>query len=147
MLAAVISLTSAQSAWAQVVEEPSQREGRGAASWTWRSPASREVVVNLARGDVHIVRTDRGETRLDAIADDPDGDGSPVTLVVQSGLKTVRIIDRYPSGSSGTTRECLPPDGEHGDLWHYQERLTLTVTVPKGVRVSATTMAGRVTVR
>ena len=147
MLAAAVSLTYIQSAWAQVVEEPPQREVRGAAFWTWRSPMSREVIVKLARGDVRIVRTDLGETRLDAIADDPDGDGSPVTLVVQSGPRTVRIIDRYPSGSSGTARECLPPDGEHGDLWHYQERLTLTVTVPKGVRVSATTMAGRVTGR
>ena len=146
-MAAVISLTSVQSAWAQVVEEPPQSAAHGAASWMWRSPASREVIVNLARGDVRIVRTDLRGTQLDAIADDPDGDGSPVTLVVQNGPSTVRIIDRYPSGSSGTPRECLPPDGEHGDLWHYQERLTLTVTVPKGVRVSATTMVGRVTGR
>lgn len=144
---AMVTLAATPAARAQSVEEPMQRAAGGAASWTWRAPASREVTVNLARGNVRIVRSNGGETRLDATADDPDGDGSPVTLVVESGPRTVRIFDRYPSSPSGTMRECLPPDGEHGDLWHFQERLTLTLTVPRDARVSATTMTGRVTGR
>lgn len=146
VLAATLLACSAASA--QTVEQVAQRRTGRQVSWDWS--ADRPVgglTAGFVRANVRIVRSDRDRIELHVTSPDPDENGSAAALFVSRHDGGLRIVDRYPPTPPFASTECLPPDGEHGGPWIFDDRLEVMLVLLRGVKASVTTMSGTISGR
>ncbi len=116
------------------------------AEWRWQQPSSevRSLDIDLVNATVVIFPTEGAQVEL-TISGADQASSYAVRLVILETAGRFRVEDRYPPRSVlASSIECLPPNGERGDFWHYARPLTVRLLVPRGMVVTARTMAGAV---
>lgn len=142
------TLLACSAASAQTTQKVPQRRTGRQVMWDWSSdrPVG-ELTAGFVRADVLIVRSDRKRIELHVTSPDSDGNGSAAALMFSHHDGNLRIIDRYPPTPPFAPTACLPPDGEHGGPWIFEDRLDVTLVLPRDLKASVTTMSGTISGR
>ena len=148
VIAAVATMLASSTAFAQTVEQVAQRQTGRQVVWDWSGerPVG-GLTASFVRANVRIVRSDRNTIDLHVTSPDPDGNGSAAALMISRHDGILRIVDRYPPTPPFAAHECLPPDGEHGGPWIFDDRLEVLFVLPSDLKASVTTMSGTISGR
>jgi len=126
------------------------------AGWSWRgeAPLRGELEVNLVRGSIRVERGEGNTVELVARRIGRQDDPRSVRMAVRAEHGRLLLSVVYPTRrlpgrgwlplnpETGRT-ECLPED-PRSDFWYSDVRVELVVRVPRGVRVRAAVLDGRV---
>ena len=148
VVAATATLLTCPGASAQTVEQVRQRQTGGQVIWNWSGerPVG-ELTASFVRANVRIIRSDRNSVEIHATSPDLNSTGSAVALMIARNDESLRIVDRYLPTPPYAANVCLPPDNEHGGPWIFEDRLEVTLVLPRDLKVSVTTMSGAISGR
>jgi hypothetical protein len=110
--------------------------------WSWRSGGIvRTLDIGLIRGRIRIVRRP-GPVEIEIARGPGEGRAALVSIELAERDGAVTVRDLYPPRIAAD--ECLPPVDGRGDFWTSIVRFDAVRRAPRGVRVSARVMDGRV---
>lgn len=146
LMSAVLAVVAFPStAPAQTIAEVAQHSAGGNVRWDWvGNPPSGSLIASFVRADVRVFRSNTSEIEVHVTSPDPDANGSSISLIVARDNEGLKIFDRYPPSAHYLSHECLPPDDEHGGPWNYDDRILVTLVVPRDLTISVKTRAGTV---